>query len=81
MNLYFRNKYYGGESASITPLDDLFAKFGIPNPDETYGRGRLVYNRGSLLSRRDPPPLVKKSFLLPNFSQVIIPINFREYFS
>lgn len=35
-----RNKYYGGESASITPLDDLFAKFGIPNPDETYGRGR-----------------------------------------
>jgi len=35
-----RNKYYGGESASITPLDDLFSKFGIPNPDETYGRGR-----------------------------------------
>jgi len=35
-----RNKYYGGESASITPLDDLFTKFGVPNPDETYGRGR-----------------------------------------
>jgi len=35
-----RNKYYGGESASITPLDDLFSKFGIPNPDESYGRGR-----------------------------------------
>jgi len=35
-----RNKYYGGESASITPLDDLFTKFGIPNPDESYGRGR-----------------------------------------
>jgi len=35
-----RNKYYGGESASITPLDDLFSKFGVPNPDESYGRGR-----------------------------------------
>lgn len=35
-----RNKYYGGESASITPLEELFAKFGAPNPDETYGRGR-----------------------------------------
>lgn len=35
-----RNKYYGGESASITPLDELFAKFGVPNPDESYGRGR-----------------------------------------
>ena len=27
-----RNKYYGGESASITPLGELFAKFGIPPP-------------------------------------------------
>jgi len=35
-----RNKYYGGESASITPLDDLFTKFGVPSPDEAYGRGR-----------------------------------------
>lgn len=35
-----RNKYYGGESASITPLEELFSKFGAPNPDETYGRGR-----------------------------------------
>lgn len=35
-----RNKYYGGESASITPLEDLFAKFKAPSPDETYGRGR-----------------------------------------
>lgn len=35
-----RNKYYGGESASITPLDELFTKFGIPNPGEEYGRGR-----------------------------------------
>lgn len=24
-----RNKYYGGESASMTPLDDLFKKFGF----------------------------------------------------
>ena len=35
-----RNKYYGGESASLTPLEDLFTKFGVPAPDESYGRGR-----------------------------------------
>lgn len=35
-----RNKYYGGESASICPLEELFAKFGVPAPDESYGRGR-----------------------------------------
>jgi len=35
-----RNKYYGGESASITPLEEAFQKFGLPKPDETYGRGR-----------------------------------------
>ncbi|OAD57616.1 Rab GDP dissociation inhibitor beta [Eufriesea mexicana] len=35
-----RNKYYGGESASITPLEDLFAKFKVPPPGESYGRGR-----------------------------------------
>ncbi|KAJ8896732.1 hypothetical protein PR048_002077 [Dryococelus australis] len=35
-----RNKYYGGESASITPLEELFTRFGAPAPDETYGRGR-----------------------------------------
>jgi len=35
-----RNKYYGGESASITPLGELFAKFGIPPPDDSYGKGR-----------------------------------------
>jgi len=35
-----RNKYYGGESASITPLEDLFSKFGLPAPDASYGRGR-----------------------------------------
>lgn len=35
-----RNKYYGGESASLTPLEELFTKFGLPAPDEGYGRGR-----------------------------------------
>merc|ERR1711953_973989 len=36
-----RNKYYGGESASLTPLEDLFTKFGMPAPDQAqYGRGR-----------------------------------------
>ena len=35
-----RNKYYGGESASLTPLEDLFTKFEVPAPDDSYGRGR-----------------------------------------
>ncbi|KAK9509688.1 hypothetical protein O3M35_006948 [Rhynocoris fuscipes] len=35
-----RNQYYGGECASITPLEELFSRFGAPAPDETYGRGR-----------------------------------------
>lgn len=35
-----RNKYYGGESASITPLEELFTRYGAPAPDESYGRGR-----------------------------------------
>lgn len=35
-----RNKYYGGESASITPLEDMFSKFGMPVEEGTYGRGR-----------------------------------------
>lgn len=36
-----RNKYYGGESASITPLQELFQKFGAKEPDEKeHGRGR-----------------------------------------
>ena len=34
-----RNKYYGGESASVTPLEDLFAKFGFEKPSTSvYGR-------------------------------------------
>ena len=40
MKSYQRNKYYGGESASLTPLEDLFTKFSVPAPDESYGRGR-----------------------------------------
>jgi Rab GDP dissociation inhibitor len=35
-----RNKYYGGESASITPLDELFNKFNQPTAGDKYGRGR-----------------------------------------
>ena len=40
-----RNKYYGAESASITPLEEMFEKFGLPKPDESYGRGRSVTGR------------------------------------
>ncbi|KAM4748920.1 rab GDP dissociation inhibitor beta [Rhinophrynus dorsalis] len=36
-----RNSYYGGESASITPLEDLYKRFNIPGtPPECMGRGR-----------------------------------------
>ncbi|KAI1727145.1 GDP dissociation inhibitor domain-containing protein [Ditylenchus destructor] len=37
-----RNNYYGGESASLTPLDQLYAKFNGPNAksSEEMGRGR-----------------------------------------
>jgi len=35
-----RNKYYGGESASITPLEDLFTKFEVGKPGSHLGRGR-----------------------------------------
>lgn len=36
-----RNKYYGGESASLTPLQELFKHFNAPEPEESiYGRGR-----------------------------------------
>jgi len=34
-----RNKYYGSESASLTPLEDVFKKFGLPAPDKSYGIG------------------------------------------
>lgn len=35
-----RNQYYGGDCASITPLDELFSRFNLPPPGEQYGRGR-----------------------------------------
>ncbi|CAG7733449.1 unnamed protein product [Allacma fusca] len=35
-----RNRYYGGDSASLTPLEDLFSQFNVPSPDDSYGRGR-----------------------------------------
>lgn len=36
-----RNKYYGGETASITPLEDLFSRYNqSENFKEIYGRGR-----------------------------------------
>ncbi|CRL01514.1 CLUMA_CG014200, isoform A [Clunio marinus] len=35
-----RNTYYGGDTASITPLEELFSKFKQENPGEKYGRGR-----------------------------------------
>lgn len=35
-----RNKYYGGESASMTPLEDLYTKFNLSAPPPETGRGR-----------------------------------------
>ncbi|XP_074482370.1 rab GDP dissociation inhibitor beta [Sebastes fasciatus] len=36
-----RNSYYGAESASITPLEDLYKRFGLPGkPPESMGKGR-----------------------------------------
>lgn len=35
-----RNKYYGGESASLTPLDDVFKMFGRNLDKDKYGRPR-----------------------------------------
>ncbi|KAJ6666298.1 hypothetical protein lerEdw1_000570 [Lerista edwardsae] len=36
-----RNAYYGGESASITPLEDLYKRFNLPgSPPSSMGRGR-----------------------------------------
>ncbi|XP_053544946.1 rab GDP dissociation inhibitor alpha-like isoform X2 [Bombina bombina] len=35
-----RNDYYGGESASITPLEELYQRFNIIGPPEPMGRGR-----------------------------------------
>ncbi|MGH0136575.1 UNVERIFIED_CONTAM: hypothetical protein FKN15_078396 [Acipenser sinensis] len=36
-----RNSYYGGDSASITPLEDFYKRFNIPGtPPESMGKGR-----------------------------------------
>uniref|UniRef100_A0A8C5Y453 Rab GDP dissociation inhibitor n=1 Tax=Microcebus murinus TaxID=30608 RepID=A0A8C5Y453_MICMU len=36
-----RNPYYGGESGSITPLEDLYKRFKLPGtPPASMGRGR-----------------------------------------
>uniref|UniRef100_A0A3Q4HWL1 Rab GDP dissociation inhibitor n=1 Tax=Neolamprologus brichardi TaxID=32507 RepID=A0A3Q4HWL1_NEOBR len=36
-----RNSYYGGDSASITPLEDLYKRFNLPgSPPESMGKGR-----------------------------------------
>uniref|UniRef100_A0A671RRZ7 Rab GDP dissociation inhibitor n=1 Tax=Sinocyclocheilus anshuiensis TaxID=1608454 RepID=A0A671RRZ7_9TELE len=36
-----RNSYYGGDSASITPLEDLYKRFSLPgSPPESMGKGR-----------------------------------------
>lgn len=35
-----RNDYYGGASASITPLEKLFEIFQKPKPSASFGRGR-----------------------------------------
>uniref|UniRef100_A0A2K6F2I3 GDP dissociation inhibitor 1 n=1 Tax=Propithecus coquereli TaxID=379532 RepID=A0A2K6F2I3_PROCO len=36
-----RNPYYGGESSSITPLEELYKRFQLlEGPPESMGRGR-----------------------------------------
>lgn len=35
-----RNKYYGAESASITPLEEFFTRFNMGKPAANMGRGR-----------------------------------------
>ena len=67
-----RNKYYGGDSASLTPLEDLFTKFGMPAPDQAqYGRGRWVhicnkYDLKSLFWFRDWNVDLIPKFLMAN---------------
>uniref|UniRef100_A0A8C2ZBH2 Zgc:112334 n=1 Tax=Cyclopterus lumpus TaxID=8103 RepID=A0A8C2ZBH2_CYCLU len=38
------NPYYGGESASISPLEELFKKFKVPGPAKSMGRGKEWIN-------------------------------------
>ncbi|XP_039971406.1 rab GDP dissociation inhibitor beta [Xiphias gladius] len=35
-----RNPYYGGESASISPLEELYKKFKVPGRSKSVGRGK-----------------------------------------
>ncbi|CAL8098749.1 unnamed protein product [Calicophoron daubneyi] len=35
-----KNDYYGGKSTSVTPLEALFAKFGVKGPSENFKRGK-----------------------------------------
>ncbi|XP_040214869.1 rab GDP dissociation inhibitor alpha-like [Rana temporaria] len=35
-----RNNYYGGETASITPIEELYRRFNVIGPPEPMGRGR-----------------------------------------
>ncbi|XP_074506746.1 rab GDP dissociation inhibitor beta [Sebastes fasciatus] len=35
-----KNSYYGGESASVSPLEELYKKFKVPGPDNPMSRGK-----------------------------------------
>ncbi|KAM9859732.1 rab GDP dissociation inhibitor beta [Aulostomus maculatus] len=35
-----KNPYHGGESVSISPLEELFKKFKVPGPAKSMGRGK-----------------------------------------
>ncbi|XP_041805403.1 rab GDP dissociation inhibitor beta [Chelmon rostratus] len=35
-----KNPYYGGESASISPLEQLYKRFKVPGPAKSMGRGK-----------------------------------------
>ncbi|XP_069785368.1 rab GDP dissociation inhibitor alpha-like [Narcine bancroftii] len=35
-----RNSYYGGESASLTPLEELYKRFGLEHANKSMGRGK-----------------------------------------
>ncbi|XP_073323603.1 rab GDP dissociation inhibitor beta [Pagrus major] len=35
-----KNPYYGGESASISPLEQLYKKFKVPGPGKSMGQGK-----------------------------------------
>ena len=69
--LVFRNKYYGGDSASITPLEDLFTQFGLPAPDAAqYGRGRWDSVRFCEIVKKNPNLLLFSDWnvdLIPKF--------------